>query len=35
MLELLGRRQHDYVVRRWTGILMKEQAYVRIQASDV
>ncbi len=35
MLELLGRRQHDCVVRRWTGILMKEQACMRIQASDV
>ena len=30
MLELLGRRQHDCVVRRWTGILMKEQACARI-----
>ena len=35
MLELLGRRWHDCFVRRWSGIIMKEQAYVRIRASDL
>ena len=30
MLELLGRKRHDCFVWRWTGIVMKEQAYVRI-----
>ncbi len=35
MLELLGRRQHDCFVRCRSGILMKDQACVRIRASDV